>query len=64
MLEPRVSGAYRDSHLLSGRKQAVKPLTSAREKPSWRLAWEGLDTGYPSDVCQTGDESSLTRQHP
>lgn len=43
MLEPRVSGAYRDSHLLSGRKQAVKPLISTREKPSWRLAWEGLD---------------------
>lgn len=51
MLDPIVFGAFRNSHLLSGREQAVKPLTStlpfAREKPSWRLACEGLDIRLP-----------------
>lgn len=44
---PIVFGAFGKSHLLSGRKLSVKPLTKAlslaHEKPSWRLACEGLD---------------------
>lgn len=42
------------------RKQPVKPLILfSQKKPSRMLACEGLTSGYPSDVCQTGDRKQL-----
>ena len=65
---PTECGDLRNSHWLSGNKEAVKPLTRALsfacEKPSGGWPVRGLTSGYPSEACQIGDESSLTLQHP